>query len=117
MLIPRDYEDLTYKVKDLITGFFIEEVKKLFDSSTTLQSFSWEQFTAGGDRESKKYTVYSTKNTPTINGDAYNWSTEAAAVAEFLSKFKPEFLILGFGSDCKVTVFRDLSFSIVHDHQ
>lgn len=90
--------------------------KELFEQRPELASFGWDQFSTRGDRHSKKFCVYHTVNRPDINGNNGAWLRDQASIdmqeaaKEIITQFDLEILLLTFGDDCKVTIYKDLSF-------
>lgn len=112
-------ESLKHDVKENILNTLLSEAKLIFDKHPSLTSFGWDQFTTrGGDRNTKKYSVYHTLNTPNVNG---NLGTKIVGgeeillqneINEVMSKFDIEMLFIGFGDDCEIAIYRDLTYEV-----
>lgn len=113
---PDNVNNLETSLKEMVSSFFITRARNLFINHPEIKSFGWEQFTSQGGTFERKFGVYSTRDTPAVNGDEQTWSAEAQPVVEFLSVFKTELLLLAFGNDCKVTVRSDLTIEIIDDY-
>lgn len=110
---------LKHEVRENILSTLLSEAKVLFDQHPNLTSFGWDQFTTrGGNNNAKKFSVYHTLNTPNVNGNIgakivggpeVSLQTE---INKAMSKFDIEMLFLGFGDDCEVAIYRDLTYEV-----
>lgn len=105
-------------VREMICSFILTSAKReLFDQDPSLKSFGWDQFISAGDGYSKKMSVYSTRCSPVIDESPNSVQTaQKITVGNFLTNFKMELLMLAFGENATVTIFRDLTFRVTHDN-
>ena len=105
------------EIKKQITNLVLEQAKQVFERHESLTSFGWNQFTSKcGSSHTKKYSVYHTVNTPHINGNigAYlDHNTDVSKdVIETLKQFDIEHLLISFGDDSDICVYRDLTYEV-----
>ena len=115
-------QELSATIKKDIVSTVLNESKLLFDKKPELVSFGWKQFTTkGGASHTKKYSVYHTINTPDVNGadgTKFNAGVDQTtrelqkAVFDTVAQFDTEMLLLAFGDDCEISVYKDLTYEV-----
>lgn len=114
-LLDKVLIDVEEQLKTLIKGAVLSRSKKVFDENPELASFSWNQYTTGGGSYRKKVAFYTTRDKPEINDQTSEWLPDDNPVVALLSSFRLEALILAFGENARITIYRDLTYDITND--
>lgn len=106
-------------IQTILRNFVVNSARSLFDSNPTLESFGWQHVTSQGGSFEKKLGLFSSRHQPDINGEpGKHWDQTAwcQPVIDFLNMFKNELLLLSFGSNCRITINKDLTYKVEHDN-
>lgn len=113
MLTPNEAQETA---KRFILEALLDQAKVLFEENSGLVSYGWSQFTA--TERQHKFCTYHNMRLPNINGNAgaYVQKTTMAElqskVSEALRLFGLESLVMLFGSDVEICIYKDLIYEV-----